>query len=243
MQMKMRVARILAAGAATAALAVPVLSSSAMAATTAPATANPVLHPGDRGAAVKKLQLRLRALHYDPGTIDGIWGAGQSNTTEAVWAFEEVNHFTVSNSPTFGAKMWAALAKGVAPPRRLYKSAKTGVSVDLGHQFLSIWKAGKLELISHISSGGHYYYYEGGVREYANTPTGHYHIYRKAKGWEHDSLGSLFKANYFTGGYAIHGEPDTPDHAVSHGCVRVPMHTSYIVANETPIGMLVTLYK
>jgi lipoprotein-anchoring transpeptidase ErfK/SrfK len=243
MQKKMRLARILATGAAAAALVVPALSSSAMAATTVPATANPVLHPGDRGAAVKALQLRLRALHFDPGTIDGIWGTGQSNTTEAVWAFEEVNHFKVTNSPTFGAKMWKALANPVVPKRRLYKSAKTGVSVDLGHQVLYIWKAGKLELISHISSGGHYYYYEGGSREYAHTPTGHYHVYRKAPGWETDSLGSLFKANYFDGGYAIHGEPDVPDHPVSHGCVRVPMHTSNIVAKELPLGMLVTLYN
>ena len=45
----------------------------------------------------------------------------------------------------------------------------------------------------------------------------------------------MTKAGYFDGGYAIHGEPAVPLLA-SHGCVRIPMGTSNIVAKLLLIG-------
>ena len=71
---------------------------------------------------------------------------------------------------------------------------------------------------------------------FAHTPRGKFRVYRKAPGWETSPLGTLYKANYFDGGYAIHGEPAVPLHPASHGCVRVPMGTSKIVAKLLPIG-------
>jgi lipoprotein-anchoring transpeptidase ErfK/SrfK len=38
------------------------------------------------------------------------------------------------------------------------------------------------------------------------------------------------------GGYAIHGGPAVPLHPASHGCVRIPMSTSDIVAKLLPVG-------
>ncbi|MCW2864633.1 MAG: Ykud protein [Actinoallomurus sp.] len=49
-------------------------------------------------------------------------------------------------------------------------------------------------------------------------------------------LGVLDKAGYFDGGHAIHDEPAVPLHPASHGCVRIPMSTSDIVAKLLPVG-------
>ena len=51
------------------------------------------LREGSSGAAVKALQQRLASLKYDPGTIDGHFGA---NTEDAVWAFQEINGVKVT---------------------------------------------------------------------------------------------------------------------------------------------------
>jgi putative peptidoglycan binding protein len=50
------------------------------------------LRYGVTGSDVKALQQRLTALKYYSGAADGVFG---SNTLEAVWAFQEVQHLTV----------------------------------------------------------------------------------------------------------------------------------------------------
>ncbi|MCW2946174.1 MAG: Peptidoglycan-binding domain 1 protein [Actinoallomurus sp.] len=236
--MRISLGKVVALGAVSAFALVPALTVPAMASSAATpavqAQANPTLHYGDHGAAVKRLQERLTALHYDPGTIDGKWG---NATSPAVWAFQKVNHMAPTS--TAGKKTWAALANPVTPRPLVPKGAKNRAEVDIKHQLLYIYKSGRLVLISHISSGSEKRYKQQGHWEVAHTPRGNFHVYRKAKGWETSPLGKLYKANYFTGGYAIHGEPEVPTHPASHGCVRVPMGTSNIVARLLPIGTAV----
>lgn len=201
------------------------------------AQANPTLHFGDKGAAVTRLQQRLAALRYDPGTVDGQYG---SQTRFAVWAFQKVQGMHPTQAAPVGKKTWAALAKPRTPKSIVKGGAKNRAEVNLSRQLLYIYKGGKLVLISHISSGRPYYY-QNGHKINARTPTGNYSVYRKAKGWETGPLGKLYKGNYFLRGYAIHGEPDVPLYPASHGCVRTPMHTADIVANLLPIGTKVYL--
>lgn len=213
----------------TPALATPAMASPARAALQT--SAFPTLQFGDRGPAVKLLQERLKSLHYDPGTIDGIWG---NNTSVAVWAFQKVNR--ISPASRVGTKTKAALAHPRIPSSLVPKGAKNRAEVDIEHQLLYIYKSGRLVLISHISSGSEKRYYSQGHWEVAHTPRGNFSVYRKAPGWETSPLGKLYKSNYFYRGYAIHGEPEVPLYPASHGCVRVPMHTSNIVAALLPIG-------
>ena len=44
-----------------------------------------ILKPGDSGPEVEKLQLKLKAVGYDPGDVDGDYG---KRTTAAVLAFQ-----------------------------------------------------------------------------------------------------------------------------------------------------------
>jgi lipoprotein-anchoring transpeptidase ErfK/SrfK len=55
------------------------------------------------------------------------------------------------------------------------------------------------------------------------TPVGRFTVYRKVGGFDPSPLGTLYDPLYFTGGYAIHGNPSVPPYPASHGCVRIPM--------------------
>jgi cell wall-associated NlpC family hydrolase len=65
-----------------------------------------VLKNGSKGAQVKTLQRLLKALGYDCGTIDGIFGA---NTLTAVKSFQKTNDLTVDG--IIGKNTWDALLK------------------------------------------------------------------------------------------------------------------------------------
>ena len=193
--------------------------------------AQPTLHYGDHGAAVRQMQQRLTDLGYDPGPVDGQWGTA---TSFAVWAFQKANR--INPSSNCGTKTWAALAAPRTPAPLVPKGAANRAEVDVKHQLLFVYQAGRLVLTSHISSGSEKRYYSSGHWSVAHTPRGNFSVYRKAAGWETSPLGKLYKASYFHGGYAIHGEPSVPRHPASHGCVRIPMGTSNIVAKLLPIG-------
>src|SRR5262245_22860493 len=66
------------------------------------AAVQPTLRLGSRGASVTYLQRRLAALHYDIGTVDGVFG---SNTYHAVVAFQKVNG--LSRDGVVGPTTWA----------------------------------------------------------------------------------------------------------------------------------------
>ena len=240
--MRMSLAKAVTLGTASAFILVPALAAPALAAPAAApqvqAQSYPTLHYGDKGAAVKTLQTRLKALHYDPGTIDGIWG---TNTSFAVWALQKVNGIHPTSDA--GPKTWGAITHPKTPAPLYPKGAKSRAEVSIKHQLLYVYKSGKLVLISHISSGSEQKYYSQGHWSVAHTPRGSFKVYRKAAGWETSPLGKLYKANYFTGGYAIHGEPAVPLHPASHGCVRIPMGTSNIVAKLLPLGTKVYVHS
>ncbi len=204
------------------AVAVPTAASattSAPAARTAPAAAARAWQPDMSGAEVKALQRRLAALKYYPGSIDGRFG---TDTLEAVWAFQEVQGLPAHDYVT-SAMRWA-LAHPRAPRMLVPHGGANRVEVSLSREVLVLYHNNRVELISHVSTGGHYYYCSNGGCAYAVTPTGNYRAVVFLPGWVTVPLGEMYNPVFFIGtAFAIHGDTDVPLAPVSHGCVRIPM--------------------
>jgi lipoprotein-anchoring transpeptidase ErfK/SrfK len=179
-----------------------------------------VLQPGMTGAQVKALQRRLAALKYYPGKIDGHFG---TNTLEAVWAFYEVQGLTPHNYVSSAMKR--ALAHPRAPKKLVRHPGANRIEISLSREVLVLYRNNKVQLISHVSSGGHYYFCNpGGGCGYAVTPTGNFRTRVFMRGWVHVPLGEMYNPVFFIGtAYAIHGDTYVPLAPVSHGCVRIPM--------------------
>jgi len=213
---------VMVAAVASAAWASPVAPAArtAAAARTAPAAAAPALRPGSKGPKVKALQQRLAALKYYPGAIDGRFG---TNTLEAVWAFYEAQGMK-PHSYVSSAMKWR-LAHPRAPKVLVKNGAANRIEVSLTREILVLYRNNKVQLISHVSTGGHYYYCSpGGGCGYAVTPTGNFRTVVFMRGWVHVPLGEMFNPVFFIGtAFAIHGDTDVPLAPVSHGCVRIPM--------------------
>jgi hypothetical protein len=205
-------------------LLVPVLAlalpTAALASSSAPTATTSVLRLGMKGPAVKALQRRLAALKYYPGSIDGQFG---TDTLEAVWAFQEVQG--LPGRDYVSSAMERALAHPRAPKVLDRKAGANRIEVNLGSQVLVLYRDNKIQLISHISPGGGYYYCSpGGGCGYAVTPTGNFKTRVFMPGWVQVPLGEMYNPVFFIGtAFAIHGETYVPLAAVSHGCVRIPM--------------------
>jgi len=185
----------------------------------APAAPARALQPGMSGPAVKALQRRLAALKYYPGAIDGHFGM---NTLEAVWAFYEVQRLTPHNY--VNSAMKRALAHPRAPRVLVRHGGANRIEVNLTREVLVLYRNNKIQLISHVSTGGHYYYCSRGGCGYAVTPTGNFRTVVFMRGWVHVPLGEMYNPVFFIGTrFAIHGDTDVPLAPVSHGCVRIPM--------------------
>ncbi len=175
---------------------------------------------GMSGPAVLALQQRLAALTYYPGPADGRFG---TDTLEAVWAFQEAQGLAVTG--TVGPATSAALADPHDPAVLVPDGGATRVEVNLADEVLVLYRAGQIALISHVSSGGGYYYCSPGDGcGYAITPAGNFQTISFIPGWITVPLGEMYNSVFFIGtAYAIHGEPDVPLQPVSHGCIRIPM--------------------
>jgi peptidoglycan hydrolase-like protein with peptidoglycan-binding domain len=220
-------------GAATVATAGRAAAVRAARVTAAPASWKPVnhvIHFGAHGADVRRIQLRLRQLDYYPGKVDGQFG---QDTVEAVWAFKEVQGITTNRSADdIGFAMERALAHPRLPKVLVpHGGSNLRVEVNQNIEVLVLYHHNKVELISHVSSGGRYYYPcpppGSGTCGPAITPDGNYRAHWFAQGWLKVPLGTMYNPVFFIGGsYAIHGDIPVPLYAASHGCVRIPMTLS-----------------
>ena len=203
------------------ALAVPAVAlanPSVHASQAAPALAEPVQF-GMQGSAVRQLQRRLAALKYYPGAIDGSFS---TNTLEAVWAFQEVQG--LPGEDFVSSAMQQALAHPRAPKVLVPHGGANRVEVSLSREVLVLYHNNQVELISHVSTGGGYYYCSNGGCAYAVTPTGNYKTVVFMPGWVTVPLGEMYNPVFFIDtAFAIHGDTDVPLAPVSHGCIRIPM--------------------
>jgi hypothetical protein len=210
------------------ALAVPAVALAGPSAPAAPsvparaasAEAGQVLQTGDHGLSTRQLQHRLAALKYYPGPIDGHFS---TDTLEAVWAFQEVQG--LPGEDFVSAAMERALAHPRAPRVLDRAAGPNRIEINLAAEVLVLYHNNRVELISHVSTGGGYYFCSpAGGCGVAVTPTGNFRTLSFFPGWIQVPLGEMYNSVFFIGtAYAIHGETYVPLAPVSHGCVRIPM--------------------
>jgi hypothetical protein len=184
-----------------------------------------ILRLGMRGTAVKNLQRRLDVLKYYPGKIDGVFG---QSTLEAVWAFKRVQGFTIDakNANDADRRLQRALLHPRLPRVLVPRGGSRRVEINLRKEILVLYNHNDIELISHVSTGGGYYYPcpGGGTCGPAITPTGNFRFLSYAPGWIKVPLGTMYNSAFFIGrAYAVHGDIPVPYYPASHGCVRIPM--------------------
>jgi N-acetylmuramoyl-L-alanine amidase len=233
-------ALVAAPSAAVAAARSPVAPPSATARTVATVAAGqPTLRLGSRGSAVVTLQQRLAALHYfDLATADGVFG---QNTYHGVIAFQKVQR--LSRDGVVGPATWARLAKPYVPAPR-YRLATASLEVNLAKQVIYYIRNGTIQRIIDASTGSGAWYYSQGRWARAITPTGRFRIYwRYSNGWQPGPLGSMYRPNYFYGGYAVHGMTSVPPYPASHGCVRMTVPTMDRMWSSLWVGMPVAIYS
>ena len=208
-------APVLALAVPAAAIATPSVPAERM----APATAR-TLQLGMHGLSTRALQRRLAALKYYPGSIDGNFG---TSTLEAVWAFQEVQG--LPGEDFVSSAMQRALAHPRAPRVLDAAAGPNRVEINLGIEVLVLYQDNTIELISHVSTGGGYYYCSpAGGCGVAITPTGNFGTLSFFPGWIAVPLGFMYNSVFFIAtAFAIHGDTDVPLAPVSHGCVRIPM--------------------
>ena len=202
--------------------------------TTAPV---PKLELGDSGPAVLALQERLSSLGYWLGTPSGTFG---DSTQQAVYAIQKAAG--ISRDGIVGPVTEGALDHGVLPHPR--STSGYVVEVDLEDDLVMFVANGKLDYVLNTSTGGGYAYTDDGVTAVADTPVGHFQIYRQVDGMVIDSLGELWRPKFFNGGFAVHGDSYVPPYPVSHGCVRVSDEAIDWIwtTNLLPVGTAVWVY-
>ncbi|MEX2405890.1 MAG: L,D-transpeptidase family protein, partial [Actinomycetota bacterium] len=161
----------------------------------------PSLRSGSNGPFVELLERRLVELHYRlAGAKDGKF---DFRTADAVVAFHKVQRmarvFSVS------AATWRALADPI-PARARHDWRGFHFEVDQTRQVLLTVEDGEVTNILHVSTGA------GGA-----TRDGSFRVFRKIAGY---SGHRLYYPSYFDGLRALHGWPEVPTYAASHGCVR-----------------------
>ena len=201
-------------------------ASARTAATATAGATRPTLRSGSKGAYVTRLQKRLAALHYDVGTVDGVFG---SDTLHAVYAFQKVQRLKIDG--IVGAAVWRKLA---APhvPKPTHKRSAAAIEVNLSLRVVFQTKDRKITKILDASPG----------KPSTPTVTGNFTIIRRIDGWRKSRLGLLWRPNYFHGGYALHGEGSVPTYAASHGCVRLTVSAMNRLWPQLKIGEHVYVY-
>jgi peptidoglycan hydrolase-like protein with peptidoglycan-binding domain len=195
------------------------------------------LHPGMAGTAVRTLQRRLAQLHYYPGPVNGRFG---TDTLEAVWAFKEVQGLpTAAAADDVGPDMQQALARPRLPQVLVPGGGGTRIEVNLAAEVLVLYAHSQVQLITHISAGGGYYYRcpGGGTCGPALTPDGNYRARLFVAGWLRVALGRMYNPVFFIGtNFAIHGDVPIPLKPASHGCVRVPVDVANVLYQQIRIS-------
>lgn len=180
-----------------------------------PPPSTTVLARGDSGDDVLAVQRRLNELGYWVGPHDGVFGV---LTEQAVFAFQKVNELAVDG--IVGPETYAALDAG---RRRIPRTGiSDGIVVDRQSQVVLALRDGKVAWVFNTSTGTERPYTFNGQVELADTPPGHWQVYRRFDGVEVALLGSLYRPIYFhSDGIAVHGSPHVPSYPASHGCVRL----------------------
>jgi hypothetical protein len=182
------------------------------------------LSTGARGAAVWVLQRALGALHYavpQSGYFD-------EATADAVIAYRKLTGLPRVSYADAGLLRRLSHGEGAFHVR--FRRDGRHVEADLSTQVLAeIAAGGRVQNIYPMSSG----------KPSTPTVTGHFRVYEKTPGFNSEMM---LDSNYFIAGYAIHGYPEVPTYAASHGCLRVPNLDAQSIYSWARIGTTVDVY-
>jgi len=172
---------------------------------------------------VRLLEGRLVDLDYRlVGTKDGRY---DFRTADAVVAFHKVQRMDRTNAVSVAT--WRRLADPIQPhPRRDWQGFH--FEVDQTKQVLYTVEDGDITNVLHVSTGA------GGL-----THDGAFRVRAKIAGF---SPNRLYYPSYFDGYRALHGWPEVPTYAASHGCVRIPYWNALWVYGLADYGTPVVIY-
>jgi lipoprotein-anchoring transpeptidase ErfK/SrfK len=185
------------------------------------------LREGARGPEVRSLQEQLIGEGYWIGTASGTF---DDATHHAVVALQKT--YGLQRDGVVGPNTRAALASA----SRIVPQSTDGTvfEIDLDRQLLLQVHDGATVWVFDTSTGS----------RAGSTPRGHWEVYWQYDGYQHGSLGTLYRPKYFNGNVSIHGYPNVPSTPASHGCVRVTNETMDFLweTNALPIGTRVWVY-
>jgi len=178
---------------------------------------------------------RLTELGYWTGAVDGRLDEG---TMSALVAFQKWEGREITGKLTL--RELEAIRNAVAPnPRDL---GYEHVEVDVDRQVLMLVNEEGAVRVLPVSTGSDKQFMDQGQTSVAYTPRGRFVVYDKTYGWENGDLGSVYYANYISGGVAIHGYLTVPTTPASHGCIRIPMFAAREVSRLLTVGTIVLVY-
>jgi len=186
-------------------------------------------------AQIKEAEQRLSELGYWTGPVDGRLDDG---TRAAVTAFQKWEGREITAKLT--REELEAIRNGTAPKPR--DTGYEHVEVDVDRQVLMLVKDDDSVRVLPVSTGSGKEFLDDGQMSISYTPRGRFVVYDKTYGWENGQLGSVYYANYITGGVAIHGYLSVPNQPASHGCIRIPMFAAREVSDLLPKGTIVLVY-
>jgi len=186
-------------------------------------------------AEIIEAERRLSELGYWTGPVDGRLDEG---TASALIAFQKWEGREITGKLTL--RELEAIRNGMAPnPRDL---GYEHVEVDVDRQVLMLVNEEGAVRVLPVSTGSDKAFMDQGQTSIAYTPRGRFVVYDKTYGWENGDLGSVYYANYISGGVAIHGYLTVPTTPASHGCIRIPMFAAREVSRLLPVGTIVLVY-
>ena len=119
------------------------------------------------------------------------------------------------------------------------------LEVDKSRQVVFVVRDGRVRWTFNTSTGTEEPYSYEGRRYMADTPAGHWTIFRQVDGVRASELGRLYRPKYFhREGIALHGYTFVPPYPASHGCVRVtrPAIDFIWARGLAPVGAGVWVY-
>jgi peptidoglycan hydrolase-like protein with peptidoglycan-binding domain len=179
---------------------------------------------GAGGTQVLLLQRELLALGY----AAPLTGSYDDGTSRAVLAFRKVNNLGRDGFATAG--VYDRLLRRTGAFKLRYPKAGKHVEFDWSRQVVVLAQGGRPFRVYHASSGK------------PSTPTvfGSFRFYSKTPG---TNSHGMVDSNYFIGGYAIHGYPEVPTYAASHGCIRVPIPNAAAIFAWIKLGDPIFVYS
>ena len=186
-------------------------------------------------AQIKEAERRLSELGYWTGPVDGRLDEG---TRSAFIAFQKWEGRAITGKLTL--EDLDAIRNSVPPKARDLGYAH--VEVDVDRQVLMLVNEDDGVRVLPVSTGNDKQFMDQGQMSVAYTPRGRFVVYDKTYGWENGDLGSVYYANYISGGVAIHGYLTVPTTPASHGCIRIPMFAARELSRLLPVGTIVLVY-